>query len=176
MCACPQRRGGSQYARERTGAAAASAGGAGPVLSGSSTGTCVAYTELRCAVQSTLGAVTPLWLEGSRDSLCRYYAPMRACVCCVSTDTSAVACMGRTESKAALRTFGSAAGPPSHASTPGIRRNVHGCSRGRGGCYLPDPKAAPMQPVQSGTTCSPARPVPPDALHGALQAPPAKSE
>ena len=106
MCACPQRRGGSQYARERTGAAAASAGDAGPVLSCSTTGTCVAYTELRRAVQSTLGAVTPLWLEGSRDSLCWYYASMRACVCCVSTDTSAVACMGRTASKAALRMFG----------------------------------------------------------------------
>ncbi len=85
---------------------------------GSSTGTCVTYTELRRAVQSTLGAVTPLWLEGSRDSLCRYYASMRACVCCVSTDASAVVCMGRTESKVALRTFGSTAGP--HAGTQRI--------------------------------------------------------
>ena len=172
MCACPQRRGGSQYARERTGAAAASAGDSGPVLSCSTTGTCVAYTELRRAVQSTLGAVTPLWLEGSRDSLCGYYASMRACACCVSTDTPAVACMGRTESKAALRTFGTAAGP--HAGTQRIRPNVHasGCSGGRGTCFLPDPTAPPLQLVQSWTSPSPAQLVPPDAFQGA----PAKSE
>ncbi len=41
--------------------------------------------------------------------------------------------MGRTESKAALRPFGTAAGP--HAGTQRIRPNVHGCSGGRGGCH-----------------------------------------
>ena len=80
--------------------------------------------------------------------------------------------LGLSESTAALRTFGSAAGP--HAGTQRIRPNVHasGCSGGRGTCFLPDPTAPPLQLVQSWTSPSPAQLVPPDAFQGA----PAKSE
>jgi hypothetical protein len=97
-----------------------------------------------------------------------------ACTCLLRLyrHVSAVACMGRTESKAALRTFGSAAGP--HAGTQRIRNNVHasGCSGGRGTCFLPDPTAPPLQLVQSWTSPCRAHLVPPDAFQGA----PAKSE